>query len=406
MLNLQLLGRHRFVFQQTFAVLLLVLMTGCGGSAGARAGALPNGSQNAAPTTASVSIMEPGPNSTVGSPINVQATVTDPNPVHVTQIYVDGVKKTEQLGAGISAQLNLTDGSHKLTVQAVQTDSTVVKTSIQINVLNAVGTGQEGIPPSSHVVLVIEENHSYSQVLSSMPWLVSMGKTYGHALNYHADTPGSLLDYLWLSSGSGELTFGCNGAGCSKPITDNNIFRELNKAGLSWKVYAQNLPYAGYMGSQSGAYVKRHNPAAWYSDIISSATQQKKMVPFSQLATDLANGTLPRYSIIVPDLNHDAHDGTLGAADDFLKNSVSGVLNYPAFRKDGLMIVTFDECDAAVGACSELVYTALIGPNVRRASTSSTSYRHESTLRTILDAFGIKTFPGAANSTKPMADFF
>src|ERR1051326_98727 len=245
MLNLQLLGRHRFVFQQTFAVLLLVLMTGCGGAAGARAAALPTGSQSAATTTASVSIMEPGPNSTVGSPINVQATVTDPNPVHVTQIYVDGVKKTEQLGAGISAQLNLTDGSHKLTVQAVQTDSTVVKTSIQINVLNAVGTGQEGIPPSSHVVLVIEENHSYSQVLSSMPWLVSMGKTYGHALNYHADTPGSLLDYLWLSSGSGEKQFGCGGSGCTKAITSNNIFAELDKAGLSWKIYAQSLPYAG-----------------------------------------------------------------------------------------------------------------------------------------------------------------
>jgi acid phosphatase len=130
------------------------------------------------------------------------------------------------------------------------------------------------------------------------------------------------------------------------------------------------------------------------------------MVPFSQLATDLANSTLPAFSIIVPDLNHDAHNGTLGAADDFLKNSVSGVLNYPAFRKDGLMIVTFDECDAAIGACSELVYTAMIGPNVKRGATSSNSYRHESTLRTILDAFAIKSFPGAANTTKPMADFF
>ena len=265
---------------------------------------------------------------------------------------------------------------------------------------------QEGIPPTSHVVLVIEENHTYDQVRSGMPWLVSMGTTYGHTLNYHADEPGSLLDYLWLSSGSGEQTFGCTGNACGKPITDDNIFRQLKMAGLTWKVYAQSLPSIGYMGSQSGAYVKRHNPAPWYSDVINSAAEQQRMVPFTQLATDLAKGTLPNYSIIIPDLQNDAHDGTLAQADDFLSVHVSPVLQYPQFRNDGLMVVTFDECDAAVGACNELVYTALIGPNVKRGSTSGALYRHESTLRMILDAFGIKKFPGASATAKPMADFF
>src|SRR5215471_17918757 len=32
-----------------------------------------------------------------------------------------------------------------------------------------------GVPHSAHVVLVIEENHSFAEVLQAMPWLTSMG---------------------------------------------------------------------------------------------------------------------------------------------------------------------------------------------------------------------------------------
>src|SRR5262249_15865296 len=167
------------------------------------------------------------------------------------------------------------------------------------------------VPHSGHVVLVIEENHTFAQVLASMPWLVSLGNSYAYAVDYHANEPGSLLDYLWLSSGSGEKTFGCTGGGCSKPITSDNILRQLTKAGVSWKVYADSLPRQGYIGGDSGAYAERHNPAKWYSDVISSPQLQQNIVPFTQFAADLASGQLPAYSIIVPDVTHDAHDGTL-----------------------------------------------------------------------------------------------
>src|SRR5262249_57162451 len=78
------------------------------------------------------------------------------------------------------------------------------------------------VPHSSHVVLVIEENHTFAQVLGSMPWLTSMGSKYAFAVDYKANEPGSLLDYLWLSSGSGEHAFGCQGWGCASHIDDTN----------------------------------------------------------------------------------------------------------------------------------------------------------------------------------------
>ena len=264
------------------------------------------------------------------------------------------------------------------------------------------------VPHSAHVVLVIEENHTFAQVLSSMPWLVSMGNSYAYSLDYHADEPGSLLDYLWLSSGSGEKAFGCSGSNCTSPITSDNIFRELTHAGVSWKVYLDTLPRQGYMGGNVGAYVDRHNPAKWYSDVINSPQLQQNMVPFTQFAADLASGQLPAYSIIVPDVTHDAHDGTLAQADAWLKTNVAPLLNQPSFQAggDGLLLITFDECDGAIGACPEQVYTAVIGPHVKRSFQSSLLYKHESALRTILDSLGINVYPGASATAPDMSDFF
>jgi hypothetical protein len=45
-----------------------------------------------------------------------------------------------------------------------------------------------------HVILVIEENRSYSSVYpTGMPWLSQMGDKYGIATNYYSDESGSLL---------------------------------------------------------------------------------------------------------------------------------------------------------------------------------------------------------------------
>ena len=83
-------------------------------------------------------------------------------------------------------------------------------------------------------------------------------------------------------------------------------------------------------------------------------------------------------------------------------------MNWPAFKTggDGMLIVTFDECDGAVGACPEQVYTAVIGPNVKRGYQSGSFYKHENTLRTMLDALGVTTYPGAASTAADMTDFF
>ena len=289
------------------------------------------------------------------------------------------------------------------------------------------------VPSAQHVVLVIDENSSYSAVLGNMPWLVGKGNTYGHASQYRSDNGGSLLDYLWLASGScessvncplpaGTHNFNCSGNDCYFPgttktdaITDNNIFRVLNNAGISWKVYAQSYAAAGGTvttpdNHNGTSYYRRHNGATWYSDVLNNVNgSASKVVDLSQLNSDISAGKLPRFSIIVPDGRHDAHDGSLAAADQFLNSTLSPILNLPDFKTGGtgLVLVTFDECGGGTNAgCGASVYTALIGPRVKAHYVSSLAYKHENALRTIIDSLGAKSYPGASANAAPMSDFF
>jgi hypothetical protein len=284
------------------------------------------------------------------------------------------------------------------------------------------GRAQAQVPHSSHVILLMDENTSYNTTLTNMPWLVSTGNAYGHTTNFVSDTTGSLMAYLWVASGScesqancvlptGTHDFGCGGAGCVSPITDDNIFREMNNHGISWKVYAQSYAAAGGTvttpdNAKATHYYRRHNAATWYSDILNNtAGSQSHIVDFSQFAVDLANNALPQFTIIAPDGLNDAHDTGPVAADNFLKATLPAVLAKPYFKAggDGMLIITFDNGDAdAKGA----VYTAVVGPNVIPNSVSNKLYKHENTFRTILEALALPTNIGAAATAAPMSDFF
>ena len=300
------------------------------------------------------------------------------------------------------------------------------------------------VPSSQHVILVIDENSSFSDVMANMPWLVGQGNSNGYATNYESDNGGSLLDYLWLASGScessanctlppGTNNFNCTGNDCyypgtttSDPITDDNIFREMNNAHISWRVYAQSYAAAGGTPTTPDKgngtdYYRRHNGATWYSDILSNvAGSANNIVDLSQLTIDLQNNNLPRYMIIVPDGHNDAHDCPLGMsgctlaqklnnADSFLNSTLTPVLAISDFQPGGtgLLIVTFDECgNGTDGGCGASVYTALIGPQIKPHYVSTVPYKHENSLRTMLDSLGITTYPGASASAADMSDFF
>jgi hypothetical protein len=316
-------------------------------------------------------------------------------------------------------------------------------------IVGAYSTLSAQVPLAQHVVLVIDENTSFSTAFpNGMPWLSSQAQKYGYAKNYSSDVGGSLLDYLYLASGSCESAYQCGGApACSLPsgshnfycngndcftqnsceptvtkdaITDNNIFSLMDSQPLSWKVYVQNYFNAGGTVNvpdftsanqpPNTHYYARHNAAVWYSEVLGNLHgSQGNIVDFQQFGIDVANGTLPRYSIIVPDGCWDNHDdcfnNSLEQADDFLSSNLAPMLALSDFQPggSGLLIITFDNgADDDPGQ----ILTVVIGPNAKSKYVSDVAYKHENALRTMLDALGIENYPGWSATVPDMSDFF
>jgi acid phosphatase len=268
------------------------------------------------------------------------------------------------------------------------------------------GSGSGGTPPpiSSHVFLLVEENHSFSDVISnsSMPYLNSVASQGAVATQYYADAHPSLPNYFVLTTGRLEQ-MNNDFAGT---IADDNIVRELVKAGKTWHSYAESLPSVGYVGADVSPYLRHHNPFTFFTDVIGTA-QANNIVPFSQFASDLAANTLPDFSFIVPNVMDDAHDGSLTAADQWLSTNIDPLIKSSTFQSGGLLIIVFDEGEISDNAHGGgHVPFILVGPQVKSGYQSSSFFQHESTLRLVLSTLGITSFPGNSQSARQMGEFF
>jgi acid phosphatase len=280
------------------------------------------------------------------------------------------------------------------------------------------GAAQIGSPSSSpsppsppvqqasfgHVILVVEENHSYSDVIGNvaMPYLNGLASTYGLATQYYANLHPSMGNYFMLTTGlpvPADDAFG-------GVVNADNLVRELNTAGKTWKAYAESLPTTGYTGGDSYPYVKHHNPFVYLSDVLQQPAQLNNVVPFPVLAGDLSRGQLPNFSFVVPNLLNDAHSGSLAQADSWLQANIAPLLSSPIFQKDGLLIVTFDEGDITdLSNGGGHVATVVVSSRSKKKVQSTAMYQHQSTLRTILQALGISKYPGAAATAPAMTEF-
>ena len=261
-------------------------------------------------------------------------------------------------------------------------------------------------PTFAHVIIVVEENHGFSEVIgnSAMPYLNGLSQQYGLAGQYYGNAHPSLPNYLMLTTGQME-TMSNSFAGT---ITDDNVVRELSKSGKSWRCYAESLPSLGYTGADVFPYLRHHNPFSYLSDVTQGNTPQtSNIVSFSEFASDLANNTLPQYSFIIPDVLNDAHDGSLAQADGWLQQNIGPLISSASFQSSGLLIITFDEAeqgDTAHGGGH--VATVIVSSKSKKNFVSQTLYQHPSVLRLMLASLGVNHFPGAAATAPDMTEFF
>lgn len=398
-----------------FTALSIIMTLGCGGSALQQSAG--SSASNSPPTTAPPPKAPPPPpppptltfsaapaTIIAGSSSTLSWTTTN-----ATSLVIDNE---------IGAEQNVAAGSVSVSPAATTTyTATAVGANNQTATQTAVVTVNPPLPKSGMVIVVMEENHRFDRVIgpqSPMVFLNSLAQRGTLLTQYFADAHPSLPNYLELTSGAMEAT----DDGFTGVIAQDNLAREFAAAGTTWKVYAEDLPGPGYLGVDTGNYVKHHNPFVYYSDVVNSPEMAANIVPFTQFGIDLNSGMLPSFSFVVPDIIDDAHscpngpltcsdDELLSRADQWLNANIGPVLSSSQFESDGLLLVLFDEADLGdIRHGGGQVALVAFGTKVKAGFESSIFYQHENTLSTICMVLDLKICPGLGATVAPESDIF
>jgi len=256
--------------------------------------------------------------------------------------------------------------------------------------------GAQGAPRGGiqHVVIQINENKDYADAfnLANAPYLTALIQSNGAiATNFYADTHPSIGNYFELLTGQ-ILTNNDAQTPSSLPISIDNLIRQINAAGYSWKAYCESIPSVGYTGGDTGEYAVRHCAIPYLTDVQNDAAQKQKLVDFPQFATDLQNSQLPTFSFVIPNLINDVHDSDIPTGDNWIKNNMAQLFNASTFYQDTIYIFTWDEAGTDNAYGGGRIETAFLGAHVKQAyaqTLSGTLYQQASTGATILWLLGI-----------------
>ena len=246
------------------------------------------------------------------------------------------------------------------------------------------------VPRPDHVVIVIEENHSYSEIIGSpaAPYINSLAQQGALITNSLAVMHPSEPNYLDLFSGSNQ---GVTDDSVPHSFSAPNLASELLSAGFSFGGYSESLPYPGFTGgSFANAYFAKHNPWVAFTNVPAADN-----MPFtSYFPSNYAQ--LPTVSIVVPNIYDDMHSGPIQQGDAWLRVNLDGYVQW-ARSNNSLLIVTWDEDDSSAG---NHIPTLFVGPMVTPGPYGLT-INHIDLLRTLEDMYGLP-YAGATPNATPV----
>ncbi|MFI1916205.1 alkaline phosphatase family protein [Nocardia sp. NPDC020380] len=248
------------------------------------------------------------------------------------------------------------------------------------------------LPHPAHVVVVVEENHSYADVIGSSdaPFLNTLaGRGALFTASYAVAHP-SEPNYLALFSGS---TQGLTGDSCPHTFTGSNLGSELLAGGLGFTGYSESMPSTGYTGCGSGDYARKHNPWSNFPALPADTNRTWADFPHDYTA-------LPTVSFVIPNLAHDMHNGTVRAGDDWLRAHLSDYATW-APTHDSLLVVTWDEDD---NGADNHIPTIITGAGVKPGRYPEL-LDHYRALRTLTTMYGLSPVGEAAKRT-PITDIW
>jgi phosphatidylinositol-3-phosphatase len=330
---------------------------------------------------------------------------------------------------------------------------------------------QAPIPPYRHIVEIMLENASYGTIIGNpdAPNINALVGKYGLATDYFGVTHPSEPNYVAAIGGDffgirADDQFYCTPAlaksdpNCADTTVDHtvkarSIADQLTAAGMTWKGYFQSLPPTPstfiktgprangpytfeYPGTGAALYASKHNP---FLNFVGTQDAVANMVPDTQLGTDLENGALPNFSLVVPDQCHDMH-GTLGcivtphgrsavgkrsiglvsAGDTYVGHIVKEVMASRQWQQGrNAIVITWDEDDYSdegrqgSGCCGfdpgggHVAAVVITNKTWHYPVRAATPYNHYSLLRSLEDAFGLPCLAHACDpAIRPLTPLF
>lgn len=213
------------------------------------------------------------------------------------------------------------------------------------------------------------------------------------------------------------------GEGCVWPVATNTLAGQLSVADFTWKAYMEGMvdPTTGeptncvYQGPEEeekvelGGYSNRLNPFTHFHSLLDVGECSEGDVPITELKRDLkVEKKTPNFSYISPDLCSAGVTGQCpegaptgsAAADEWLAEVVPQILESPAYKKDGLLIVTFGglnppappaEGETPPPAAPNPLKTGavLVSKFITKGSNDAAPYNPYSLLRSTEELFGL-----------------
>jgi len=345
----------------------------------------------------------------------------------------------------------------------------------------AAGNTPAGSP--KHIFYIMMENHATDEIIGNTadaPYINSLVGQANVAMQYYGVTHPSLPNYLASVSGDTQGIFDDCGTGlyvtCAPEefissasytngknlLTDaqiasataqkhlfsgQTIVDQLEAKGLTWKGYFESLPVAGYTGDSTSdsLYAGKHNPFIYFQDIRSNPSRMQKLVPWSQLATDLNSNNVPNFLYMVPNLCDDMHGASSAVAtatnlpdcaypasgldhsiikrgDTYLSNTIPAIMQSKAWSDNSAIVIVWDEDDynGYAGCCHSptgVNGVTLGGANApalvitksgSHAMDTTQQYNHYSLLATIEKMWGLSCLANACgfSDSALMTKFF
>ncbi|GDY19468.1 acid phosphatase [Verrucomicrobiota bacterium] len=276
------------------------------------------------------------------------------------------------------------------------------------------------VPPVQTVFVIVLENNNWAAIKgsSSAPYLNNVLLPQASYCEQYYNPPGlhpSEPNYIWLEAASNLGIVTNDDPAINHRATTNHLVALLRAAGVSWKSYQEDISGAYVPLTATNRYAPKHNPMVFFDDVTGTNNPadpygRAHIRPYSELWTDLANHTVPRYCFITPNLCNDGHDNCppgynrIRQGDDWLATEIPKITNSPAYQNNGAIFIVWDEGLGSDGPIGLIV----LSPLARGGGYfNNLHYTHSSFVRTMQDIFGVnQTYLADATNARDLFDLF